>query len=116
MAVDLVIHAKAGIHGARQDQISEYPVYSGTRFTWIPDSVGMTKKNPILLPRKEDRVWVRATSPSKSIINRQMWFAGIPAFTGMTVGADHLRINKKEGAAKLAAPSFVSETYLVFAS
>jgi len=45
MAVDLVIHAKAGIHGARQDQISEYPVYSGTRFTWIPDSVGMTKKN-----------------------------------------------------------------------
>jgi|TARA_B100001971_G_scaffold81453_1_gene75193 hypothetical protein len=45
-----------------------------------------------------------------------MWFAGIPAFTGMTVGADHLRINKKEGAAKLAAPSFVSETYLVFAS
>ena len=73
------------------------------------------KPSPIL-PRKEDRVSVRATSPSKSIINRQMWFAGIPAFAGMMVGADHLRINKKEGAAKLAAPSFVSETYLVFAS
>jgi len=27
-----------------------------------------------------------------------------------------LRINKKEGAANLTAPSFVSETYLVFAS
>lgn len=75
------------------------------------------EENPcLIISRKEERVWVRATLPNKSIINHQMWFAGIPAFAGMMVGADHLRINKKEGAAKLAAPSFVSETYLVFAS